>query len=368
MIFAQCDIFYNRYQQEQEESKMNISTSRLALILAKVSGSTFKSKTEIKKVNSEMNQVESIAKKWLKNSRIRVKESSYIKYQNLLQNHILPAMGSLDFSELTTEYIGEFIRKKISTGRKDRLGGLSEKSVKDIISVLRSICSYAGQQGIDIPCHFELLKFRRTNDEVRILDRGECAILEKYLFHDNSLTKTGILLSLFMGLRLGEVCALRKENILYDDAILQVRFTMQRIQAEEQEDNRKTKIIMTPPKSTNSLRDIPIPKFILERLQILKPMPGETYVLTGSTDKFVEPRSMENIFDRCLRECQMEKINYHALRHTFATRCIEAGFDVKSLSEILGHANVNITLNRYVHSSMEQKRANMEKLQYRRNI
>ena len=92
-------------------------------------------------------------------------------------------------------------------------------------------------------------------------------------------------------------------------------------------------------------------------------MPQEAYILTGRSDKFVEPRSMENLFKRCLKECRMEEINYHALRHTFATRCIEAGFDVKSLSEILGHANVNITLNRYVHSSMEQKRVNMGKLQ-----
>ena len=120
---------------------------------------------------------------------------------------------------------------------------------------------------------------------------------------------------------------------------------------------------MTSPKSGNSVRDIPIPEFILERLEIIKGMPQEAYILTGRSDKFVEPRSMENLFKRCLKECRMEEINYHALRHTFATRCIEAGFDVKSLSEILGHANVNITLNRYVHSSMEQKRANMGKLQ-----
>ena len=101
---------------------------------------------------------------------------------------------------------------------------------------------------------------------------------------------------------------------------------------------------------------------MLERLYELNTLPGEAYILTGDTEKFIEPRTLENIFKRYLKACGMPDINYHALRHTFATRCIEVGFDVKSLSEILGHASVNITLNRYVHSSMEQKRDNMKKL------
>ena len=231
-----------------------MNRNRLAAILDRVAG------------NSQVNQLETIAEQWLENSRMRVKESSYIKYRNLLQNHILPCMGKTDVAELTTEYIGDFIRQKISEGRRDGTGGLSEKSVKDMITVLRSICSYAGRQGIEAPCHFELLKFRRNSDEVRILDRSECAALEQCLFQDDSLIKTGILLSLFMGLRLGEVCALQRGNILYDEAILQIRFTMQRIQTTGQGETKKTKIIVTSPKSGNSVRDIPIPEFILERL------------------------------------------------------------------------------------------------------
>lgn len=97
-------------------------------------------------------------------------------------------------------------------------------------------------------------------------------------------------------------------------------------------------------------------------MKTLEKSSENAYVLTGTADKFIEPRTMENIFKRYLRECRMNEINYHALRHTFATRCIEEGFDIKSLSEILGHANVNITLNRYVHSSMEQKRKHMDRL------
>lgn len=302
-----------------------------------------------------------LASEWLENSRIRIKESSYIKYRNLLRNHILPEIGEDHLVMLTTERIGIFIRKKLIEGRRDGKGGLSEKSVKDITALLRSICSYGNQLDYDIPCRFELLKFRRSDCEIRILDRSQCAVLERYLLQDRSLVKTGILLSLFMGLRIGEVCALKKENVLYKDAILQIRCTMQRIQDREK-GGKKTKIIITEPKSGNSVRDIPIPVFLLERLYELNTLPGEAYILTGDTEKFIEPRTLENIFKRYLKACGMPDINYHALRHTFATRCIEVGFDVKSLSEILGHASVNITLNRYVHSSMEQKRDNMKKL------
>lgn len=120
-------------------------------------------------------------------------------------------------------------------------------------------------------------------------------------------------------------------------------------------------MVVTEPKSLSSVRDIPIPNFLMKRLETLRHLPEDAYLLTGSTEVFIEPRTMENILSRYLRECRIEGINYHALRHTFATRCVESGFDAKSLSEILGHSSVNITLNRYVHSSMEQKRKCMER-------
>lgn len=305
--------------------------------------------------------VEETAGQWLENSRLRLKESSYVKYRNILKNHILPELGQTELRQLTTDHVSAFIRQKLAEGRRDGTGGLSVRTVRDILSVLRNTCSYAKQHDIDVPCHFELLKFRRSEEETRVLDRRESAVLERFLMKDDNPVKTGILMSMYMGLRLGEVCALKKESILYKEEILQIRFTMQRIQAPDREEKR-TKIIVTEPKTGNAIRDIPIPAPMLGRLWTLDHMPGEAYILTGRPDKFIEPRSLENIFKRYLRECGLPEINYHALRHTFATRCIESGFDVKSLSEILGHGSVNITLNRYVHSSIEQKRKNMGKL------
>lgn len=135
---------------------------------------------------------------------------------------------------------------------------------------------------------------------------------------------------------------------------------MQRVQ-NTSENRRKTKIVLTTPKSACSIRLIPLPEPLVEILSDYKTV-EKGYLLTNSDLSFIEPRTMQNKFKKVLKESGIESANFHALRHTFATRCIEFGFDVKSLSEILGHATINITMNRYVHPTLELKRANMKKL------
>ena len=316
---------------------------------------------QLKIVKHKSIQLEMMAIQWLKNTKLRVKESSYVKYHNMVQNHIIPDLGSWRRDQLTTEAVELFVQKKLECGRKNGKSGLSEKTVMDLLTILKEICLYAVYFDIEVPCHFELVKIRNPVSKVKVLDRQNCMELVEFLLQDNSLKKTGILLSLYMGLRLGEVCALKRRHILYKEGILCIRNTMQRIQNFDGE-GKKTKIIITEPKSPHSIRDIPIPALLMKRLENLKELPEDAYLLTGSRERFIEPRTLENILKGYLKECNMEKINYHVLRHTFATRYIEEGFDAKSLSEILGHANVNITLNRYVHSSMEQKRENMDRV------
>ena len=296
---------------------------------------------------------------WLDNVRLRVKESSYVKYYNIVKNHLKPAFGAAAVKDLTTVAVEAFIAEKIQGSEKR---GLAEKTVRDILTVLKEICKFASTNGEECPCHFELIRLRKTETRIQVLNKKEQACLEAFLMRDQDLIKTGVLMSLHMGLRIGEVCALKRQHILMDSGILQIRCTMQRLQNLEDDMHQRTKIVVTEPKSTASVRDIPIPQFLLDRLGVLQYAEGGAYVLTGKTDGYIEPRTLENTFKKYLKQCRLDAINYHALRHTFATRCIEAGFDVKSLSEILGHTNVNITLNRYVHSSMEQKRINMEKI------
>ena len=122
-----------------------------------------------------------------------------------------------------------------------------------------------------------------------------------------------------------------------------------------------TRLIIDPPKTKSSLRDIPLSRQLMAVLLPLYEKRRSEYVISDKSG-FVSPRTYEYRFHRVLDRCGLPSINYHALRHTFATRCIELGVDVKTLSEILGHANVSTTLNTYVHSSMERKREQLEKL------
>lgn len=162
------------------------------------------------------------------------------------------------------------------------------------------------------------------------------------------------------GMRIGEVCALKWEDIILEEQCLYVHQSMQRVQNKEEKDS-KTKVIIQTPKSDCSIRKIPVPNEMLQLL-VLSKKQNEAFLLTGLVNSYIEPRCLENHLDAVTKACGISKINFHALRHTFATRCVELGFDIKSLSEILGHASVDITLNRYVHPSMELKQKNMNRL------
>lgn len=168
------------------------------------------------------------------------------------------------------------------------------------------------------------------------------------------------MLCLFTGMRVGEICALKWEDISFQEKSIYVHKTMQRLQI-PRSTSQKTHIIVTSPKSKCSIRTIPIPDNLVQLIQ--REFPNrQGYVLASPDEEYIEPRTMQNYFCYVQRQCGLTPVNFHALRHTFATRCIELGFDVKSLSEILGHASVNITMNRYVHPSMELKQQNMQKL------
>lgn len=178
-------------------------------------------------------------------------------------------------------------------------------------------------------------------------------------FSRHYLYKIGVLICLYTRIRIGELCAMQWKDISLAEGLLYISKTVQRVQ---QLDNpfQKTKLCVFPPKSVNSKRIIPIPKTLLD---ILIPFEGNSddYVLTGKA-KCADPRTMQYHFKKFLRACNIEDTNFHTLRHTFATHCIEMGFDIKTLSEILGHSSVNITLDRYVHSSLKMKQESMNKL------
>ncbi|MBR4865432.1 MAG: tyrosine-type recombinase/integrase [Clostridia bacterium] len=299
----------------------------------------------------------SMARRWQDSLAGQVKDSTYVKYHVTLTNHILPQLGQISVEDISHEVIEAFAARLL---RGENGQPLSPRTVSDILSVLRSILRFARRSGASVPCDGSDLRIRRPTAEIRVLTRQEQQTLCLYLYNNRSLRNAGILLSLFAGLRVGEVCALRWEDIDLPGRMLHVRHTMQRIQNLEPEGPR-TRVVITAPKSVTSTRTIPLTE---DLARILSQLPGEHrgYLLTGQEDRFSEPRIMQNHFRKIVEAVGMENANYHALRHTFATRCVELGFDVKSLSELLGHSTVSMTMDRYVHPSLEHKRENLQRL------
>ncbi|MCM1508010.1 MAG: site-specific integrase [Ruminococcus flavefaciens] len=288
--------------------------------------------------------VKELFAEWLSAVQLRVKESTYANYRMKAEKHILPAFSGLSYSALSAQLVHEFIRKKLECG-------LSSKYVSDIVVVLKSMAKYVSiQHGYYNPLtNITMPKPRKK--ELNLLSEAEQKKLRQYLSGNITTTKIGIMLSYYTGLRVGEVCGLKWSDIDFKNHTLTIKRTVQRIM--KKNGSKSTQIIVSSPKSKTSERTIPVPDFLYDILVQYK-KDNNFYILSGST-KITEPRTMQYRFKSLLKKADLPSINYHCLRHMFATNCIRLGFDVKTLSEILGHSNVEITLNRYVHSSMERK-------------
>ena len=301
---------------------------------------------------------ENIARQWLEELKPIRKKSTIVKYMGQLKNYIIPAFGKFNLSDISNENIIAFSNKLLTEGRNGHK--LAPKTVSDIFSRMKSIRRFALLRGYEVNYVPNAVEIPLRHSQIRVLTSTEENKLLRYLKKHFDLTALGILLSLFTGIRSGELCALKWSDFSFADKEFQVKRTMQRLHNFDGNTAKKTFIEIGEPKSPSSLRKIPIPEKLMKYLK--SAYVKDAYVLSGSRSKFVEPRTMENRFKRVLKKCGVQRINFHVLRHSFATKCVELGFDIKSLSEILGHANVNITLNRYVHPSMKLKHANMNKL------
>lgn len=290
---------------------------------------------------------------WLISKKNNIKQSSYVKYRFEIERYIVPQFRKCKLYEITKNSLCDLVINN---------QGLSQKTLKHISVIFKAIVDFVNEKydfNIDLKeYHFSNLKDRKIN----VLSVSQQEKLEKYLLLKPDLAKLGVLLCLYTGLRIGELCALKWSDIDLEKGILRVSKTMQRIQNTDTENKAKTRVIIEEPKSDNSIRDIPLPKHIIILLKKNKPSDVELkYFLTGNIN-YIEPRTMQNKFKKYLEESNIKNINFHALRHTFATRAIESGIDVKSVSEILGHSTVSMTLEKYVHITMEQKQRQINKL------
>lgn len=287
---------------------------------------------------------------WLSDVRLKVKESTYANYAMKLKKHILPCFAGLKYDMLTAQRLNEFICCKQDSG-------LSAKYISDIVIILKSAAKFVSKNyGYVNRIEYVTLPKSKEKAEKILLDKSEQNQLRTALINNSTPSDTGILLASVTGIRIGELCALKWSDIDFEKGILTVRRTVQRVM----KDGGGTKLAITSPKSDKSRREVPLPDFIIPILKANRSASGN-YILSGS-EKLTEPRTMQYRFKSLLKKLNLPEVNFHSLRHMFATNCISVGFDVKTLSEILGHSSVETTLNRYVHSSIEQKISCMKML------
>lgn len=283
---------------------------------------------------------------WLIERKIFLKYSTYTNYYNIIHNHIMPYLGDYNIRSLNNNILQQFILQQLENGRADNQGGISYKYAKDIITVLKLTLDFQIQ--IQLPYH--------PPKQIQIFDKEHQIKLINYLQSQINHKNFGILLCMHTGIRIGELCALKWGDININTKMLSINKTM--IRTYTKEDGSKLNI--TPPKTRSSIRNVPLNSWIMQYATLLQ---GEDdhYILTNKPS-YIEPNKYRLYYNKMLKDLELPHLTFHALRHTFATRCIECGCDYKSLSELLGHSNVSITMNIYVHPQMELKRKCVELL------
>lgn len=292
-------------------------------------------------------RISEIIKLWENDKKLYVKKSTYSAYLLLIENHINPYFA--DKEQITEEDVQKFVLTEL---RK----GLSQKSIKDIIIVLKMILKFAVKQKLLAYNEIEI-KFPTVGEktDLEVLNKNDHKKIINYLQENFTFKNLGIYICLSTGMRIGEICGLLWSDIDVESGIIKVRRTVQRIYVIDGE-TRHTEILIDTPKTKNSIRDIPM---TTELYKIIKPLKkvvnNDFYVITNEA-KPTEPRTYRNYYERLIKRLGIPKLKFHGLRHSFATRCIESKCDYKTVSVILGHSNISTTLNLYVHPNMEQKK------------
>ena len=288
-----------------------------------------------------------VAALWKKDKQQYVKQSTIAAYALILENHILPVFG--DKVQLTETDVQAFALKKLQDG-------LSQKTVKDVLIVLKMIQKFGAKNG-DLPFMEWSVKFptEQTKQELEVLSINNQKRIMQYAIDNFTFRNLGIYICLSTGIRIGEVCALKWGDINIATETISINRTIERIYVIDGE-KRHTEVVIGTPKTKNSLREIPMSKELLKIVRPLKKVMNDEYFILTNEAKPTEPRTYRNYYKQLLKQLGIPDLKFHGLRHSFATRCIESQCDYKTVSVILGHANISTTLNLYVHPNMEQKK------------
>ncbi|NNJ31668.1 tyrosine-type recombinase/integrase [Lacrimispora defluvii] len=293
---------------------------------------------------------------WLIDVSIRVKPSTYESYYRCLNKYVIPFFEKEKDQRITMGSVARFVKEMYENEE------LADSSKKKNLTIFKIAVKEILKGSADCFAVMDLIKYPKPDDkEVEVFSMKEQRQIEQTAFHYNDRRAMGILLCFYTGIRLGELCALKWGDIDMETGTLSISRTVSRIRHFEEEEH-KTALFVGAPKSRKSMRKIPLPQFLLNMpvLTTYKSRNQDNYIFTQTNIPF-DPRCFQKLYKRLLKEAHVKDRKFHAIRHTFATRALELGVDIKTISELLGHSSVSITLNVYAHSLMEQKKAAIEK-------
>ena len=299
-----------------------------------------------------------LAAQWLLSVSHGIKESTLAHYHYTLERYLLPVFGGDSLSALDEQRLEQGVLQVISAAN----GGhkpLGTSSSRECLTMLRRICKYAAHLHLMRSMEIFVKLPRMEAKQTKPFSAREQTVLRDFVLAAPTPRKVGLLLQMQLGLRIGEVCGLQWGDFDFKAGILTVRRTVSRIYC----GTGCTKIVVQTPKTKSSGREIPIPHDLAALLRKLRGSASpDTWFLSGSTERPVEPRCYRKSIRGYLRRAGVRRVHPHALRHTFATTCLQSGCDIKTQSEILGHADANVTLKRYVHTDMKRKKTEMQRV------
>ena len=304
-------------------------------------------KEKIKRISSDMT-VSDWFDKWL-DSQKRIKRSSYTTYSSNINKHIKKKLGKIKLKLLTEEHIQNFI--------DDLSKELAAKSVRSVFSILKLGLTDAYEKNLSIELCRKIKLPKVKRKEVKVFTKTEQKAIEQFIEQSVHPNDIGILICFYTGIRIGELCALAHNDIDLKRGVISIQHTLYRVKSEK--GNKKTELRISTPKSESSIRDIPLPKFLIAKLSAFENGSG---FLIQKNGKFIETNVYARRYKKILEELEIPYRKFHATRHTFATRALEIGMDIKTLSEILGHSSPTVTLNLYSHSLPEHKKKEMDRL------
>ena len=361
-IYKRIDGRYEgRYKCGKKENGKTQYKSVYAKTYTECKNRLIKAKSEIEQNKQTVKltmTVKALCLNWLNDISISVKVSTINTYERIAEKHLLNKIGNIRVCDVSVEMLNNLIKEKLSSA-------LSPRTVMNIVYVMKAIFKYAEKiYGTKNPAAFVIVP-KVDKSEIDVLSKDEIRKLMDYCIKNETKYTFAVKFCLSTGLRIGELCAIRYSDIDLEKGVLTINKAVQRIKNIDHDISSKTKVIISSPKTATSKRELPLSKELIEAIKeyaYSNDIDGDMFLFSANKVKPIDVRSMQKNFAVILEKAGLRKVKFHILRHTFATAWVDAGFNIKALSELLGHSNITTTLSLYVHPSAETKREMINKL------